>query len=150
MAVETSVRGNPQRAGIGPKSVMLSDRFCWGSTSQGLSSMKSPTPKPRARVRADSIVVEECPSNDFARFLAIEWDDFEKRAGMAFPFVHPRYVSFWWDHMGRSTSPHVVVARRSGELVGYAPLAESIDSISLLPMPVVRFMGNNIEVPGAI
>ena len=103
-----------------------------------------------ARAMSDTIRVEEFSDNDFPRVLSEEWDDFEKRAEQSFPFTHPAYVALWWDLLGDSGRPLVVIARKDGQLVGYAPFVETVDRGGFLPMPTVRFMGNNIGSPGSI
>ena len=103
-----------------------------------------------ARAMSDTFRVEEFSDNDFPRALSVEWDDFERRAEQCFPFTHPAYVSLWWDLLGESTRPFAVIARKDGQLVGYAPFVETVDPSGLLPVPVIRFMGNNIGRPGDI
>jgi CelD/BcsL family acetyltransferase involved in cellulose biosynthesis len=94
--------------------------------------------------------VEELQERDFAKLLAPEWERFESQAGQKLPFIQPDYVALWLDILGKSSQPRVMAAWSDGRLAGYAPFMEVAGSAGLLNVPTVRFVGNNLTLPGDI
>lgn len=87
---------------------------------------------------------------DFASRLAPEWSRFEKAVGRNLPFTEPDHVALWLEILGRLSQPRVMTAWSGDRLVGYAPFMEVTGSHEFVDIPTIRFVGNNLLIPGDI
>lgn len=70
--------------------------------------------------------------------------------GRKLPFTQPDHVALWLEILGRSSQPRVMTAWSDDRLVGYAPFMEVTDPRGFLDVPTIRFVGNNLLIPGDI
>ncbi|MFJ4963955.1 hypothetical protein EES43_28025 [Streptomyces sp. ADI96-02] len=93
----------------------------------------------RAR-RAGRLSVTLC--RDFREFgaLAGEWDALHRRCATATPFQSHAWLHSWWISYGQEGRLRVLLVRRSGRLIGAAPLM-----LAHRPMPLLVPMGGAIS-----
>ena len=77
-------------------------------------------------------------------WLALEsaWTTLVSRAGIDHPFCSYEWVRSWWESFGHGRTPHIVVAREDGEVVGIAPLMTSTGRLCGWPVRRLESMGN--------
>lgn len=95
-------------------------------------------------VRVDAVGLTE-----FAEDHGEEGERLRSDGGYA-PFLTPRYLALWWQHLGQDARPAVLTAWRREELVGYAPFMVTKDRAGPLRLETLRFLGNNEGYPGDI
>ncbi|MBT2426562.1 GNAT family N-acetyltransferase [Streptomyces sp. ISL-112] len=90
--------------------------------------------------RAGSLTVTLC--RDFREFgaLAGEWDALHRRCATATPFQSHAWLHSWWISYGQEGRLRVLLVRRSGRLIGAAPLM-----LVHRPMPLLVPMGGAIS-----
>lgn len=90
--------------------------------------------------RAGSLTVTLC--RDFGEFgaLAGEWDALHRRCATATPFQSHAWLHSWWISYGQEGRLRVLLVRRSGRLIGAAPLM-----LVHRPMPLLVPMGGAIS-----
>ena len=71
---------------------------------------------------ATSPTIEIVTTEQCRETLSAEWDRLLATLPEATAFQSPAFLRCWWRHFGEELAPHVVTARRGGELVGIAPL----------------------------
>jgi len=96
-------------------------------------------PSPTRR-RPDAVRVTLC--RDPVRFagLAPPWDDLHRRCRAATPFQTHAWLHSWWLSYGVPGRLRLVLAHRSGRLVGAAPLM-----LAFRPVPVLVPLGGSIS-----
>nr|MDT0525498.1 glycosyl transferase family 1 [Streptomyces sp. DSM 41633] len=79
---------------------------------------------------------------DFREFgaLAGEWDALHRRCATATPFQSHAWLHSWWISYGQEGRLRVLLVRRSGRLIGAAPLM-----LAHRPMPLLVPMGGAIS-----
>ncbi len=97
-----------------------------------------------------AIRLEDLSGSDFAKYLSSEWGNLQRRVDSSAPFLHPDYMALWSETLGKQTCPRVIAAWSEGDLVGYAPFMETVDTLGPLSVSTLRFIGNNIGYPGDI
>lgn len=67
------------------------------------------------------------------------------------PHHDPSYLALWERILGLGSACRILVAwDRSGELAAYAPLMRVRGHVGPVPVPALRFIGNNIGYPGDV
>jgi len=101
--------------------------------------------------RTPGFSVEELGVSDAGRALASRSESFRENISGWTPFHEPSYLSLWERVLGPRTHCRIVVAwDGSGNLAAYAPLMRVRGWIGPVPVPTLRFIGNNIGLPGDI
>ena len=99
--------------------------------------------------RVPGLWVEEIPVAEAPSFLSA--DRFRDRLDRWTPFHEPAYVSLWEQTLGPRNGGRIVVAwDGTGGLAAYAPLMRVRGRVGLVPVPTLRFIGNNIGGQGDI
>lgn len=95
--------------------------------------------------------VEELGVSDAGRALASRSEAFRESISGWTPFYEPSYLSLWERVLGPRSGCRIVVAwDGSGNLAAYAPLMRVRGWVGPVPVPTLRFIGNNIGLPGDI
>jgi hypothetical protein len=103
------------------------------------------------RSPVSGLSVEELAVSDARRALDSRLEKFRESVDRWTPFHDPSYLSLWARVLGPRDGCQIVVAwDGSGDLAAYAPLMRVRGRVGPLPVPTLRFIGNNIGLPGDI
>jgi hypothetical protein len=95
--------------------------------------------------------VEELAVSEASRALDSSLEKFREGIDCWTPFHDPSYLSLWARVLGPRNGCRVVVAwDGAGDLAAYAPLMRVRGRVGPMPVPTLRFIGNNIGLPGDI
>lgn len=84
--------------------------------------------------------------DDLERFAGIrdEWSELLENSDSDCVFLTWEWLYSWWNHLAEERQLHILAARRSGKLIGIAPLAwRSSRWRRLLPFPALELIGAN-------
>jgi Acetyltransferase (GNAT) domain len=137
----------------------IEGRFVCVRTQHIRYATLTPSPHRRARLEVDpglfspvpGVSVEELPVSEAQPALGSESVRFLEGIDRWTPLHDPSYVVLWAQILGPPEGCRIVLARdRSGDLLAYAPLMRVRGRVGPMPVPTLRFIGNNIGGPGDI
>ncbi|MBD3332538.1 GNAT family N-acetyltransferase, partial [candidate division GN15 bacterium] len=91
--------------------------------------------------------IERIDTLDGFHRLKTDWDRLLAQSGFGTIFSSHNWLSVWWETLGEGHRPYILVARRSDEIVGIAPLMLTGDKLEFMGTPNVDYADFLIASP---